>query len=327
MEVNRIVQVISIDLTPKIVGDQPLTRAVELLAAEDPAIRFRSDPATGRCMIAGVSERHLEIIIDRLRREFSIEAAVDRPEVFFKSALSTEAIGEGKHQGTRRGRQQYAHVKMRLVPRPNAAGYQFDNQILGDSIPARFIPAIEQGIDDARTFGLCDGRPLDDVKVELLDGSYHDVDSTDEAFRVAARQAFSDGAMRAKPTVVEPLMRVVIAVPQEFLADVMADLERRRAQVQFSDRGDEWRTVVALAPFGRLLGYTSELNYRSRGRATCSMHFVRYQQRDSFSDEGDRDSLVGAPLKPVLPSRESAIALPEPNKDDDPDEGWLHLQS
>lgn len=168
MEVNRIVQVISIDLTPKIVGDQPLTRAVELLAAEDPAIRFRSDPATGRCMIAGVSERHLEIIID---------------------------------------------------------------------------------------------------------------------------------------------------------------LERRRAQVQFSDRGDEWRTVVALAPFGRLLGYTSELNYRSRGRATCSMHFVRYQQRDSFSDEGDRDSLVGAPLKPVVPSRESAIALPEPNEDDDPDEGWLHLQS
>ncbi len=268
-------------------------------------------------MLAGVGELHLEIIVDRLRREFNIEAALDRTTVFLKSALSTEAIGECKHHGVRHGRQEYAHIKMRLVPRPDGAGYVFDDRILGGSIPSRFIPAIEQGIDDARNCG----HPIDDVNVELIDGSYHEVDSTESAFRIAAQQAFSEGAMRAKPTIVEPVMRVVMAVPEEFLAEVMTDLDHRRAQTQLSDSPGEWRTVVALAPFGRLLGFATALNHRSRGRATCSMHFVRYQQRDSFSDEGDRDSFVGAPRKPTIPIRDSAIALPEPDEEDDCDTG------
>jgi len=324
---TNLVQVISIVLTPKIVGDEALTRALEALRAEDPAIRFRSDSVTGRCMLAGVSELHLEIIVDRLKREFKIEAALDRPTVFFKSALSSEAIGECKHLDAHGGRQQYAHVKIRLVPRPDGAGYLFDNQILGNAIPSRFLPAIEQGIDDARNLGVGAGHPVDDVKVELFDGTYHDVDSTESAFRIAARQAFFDGAARAEPKVVEPVMRLVIAVPQEFLADVMADLDRRRVEIQSSDGSGEWRTVVALAPFGRLFGYTTELNHRSRGRATCTLHFARYQQRDSFSDEGDRDSLVGAPLKPIVPSRESAVALPEPDEDDNSQAGdpWIKI--
>jgi elongation factor G len=327
LEANRIVQVISIVITPKVVGDQALTRALASLAGEDPAIRFRSDSETGRCMLAGVSERHLEIIVDRLKREFGIEAALDRPTVFFKSALSNEAIGEYKHLDASGGRQQYAHVKIRLSPRPDGAGYLFDNQIFDHSIPSRFIPAIEQGIDDARGIGVGGGYPVDDVRVELCDGSYHDADSTESAFRSAARQAFFEGATRATPKVVEPVMRIVIAVPEEFLADVLTDLDRRCAEIQSSDSNGEWRNVVARAPFGRLFGYTAELTHRSRGRATCSLHFASYQQRDSFSDDGDRDSLVGAPLRPIVPSRESAIALPEPDEDDNSDERWPQPRS
>lgn len=322
METNRIVQVVSIVITPTVVGDQALTRALASLAAEDPAIRFRSDSATGRCMVAGVSDRHLEIIIDRLRLEFSIEAAVGPPS-FLKAALSAEAIGEYKHHEVRDGRQEYAHVKLRLTPQPDGAGHAFENQTLVGSIPSRFIPAIEQGIDDARTVGLCGGHPIDDVKVELFDGSYHDLDSSGSAFRIAARQAFVEAATRAKPKVVEPVMRVVIAVPEEFLADLMTDLERRRAEIQMSDHQGEWRSVVARVPFAFLLGYAHELNRLSRGRATYSMHFAHYQQRDSFSDDGDRDSVVGAPRKPIVPIRESAIALPEPDEGDDGDESWL----
>jgi len=321
VEDNPIVQVLSIVITPKIVGDRALARALGSLAGEDPAIRFQADSATGRCILAGISELHLEILIDRLKREFNIEAAVDRPTVILKEALSVEAIGECKYHKVLRGDQQYAHVKVRLSPRPDGSGYLFDNQILGDSIPSRFVPAVEQGIDSARLCGVCAGHPVDDVKVELLDGSYHDVDSTDLAFRIAARQAFVEGAIRAKPTVVEPVMRLEIDVPNEFLVDVSTDLERRRGHIQSCDRRGEWRAVVARVPFARLLGFTTALNHHSRGRATYSMHFDSYQQRDSFSDEGDRDSLVGAPRKPIIPNRASAIALPEPDEDDDLDEG------
>ncbi len=272
-------------------------------------------------MVAGVSELHLEIIVDRLRREFNIEAAVGPTTPFFKEALSTEAIGEMKYTGVDQGRHEYAHVKVRLSPRPDGSGYLFDNQILGDSIPSRFVPAIEHAIDAARLCGVSAGHPVDDVKVELFDGSYHDVDSTDSAFRIAARQAFVEGAIRAKPKVVEPVMRVEVVVPEEFLAGVMADLDRRQAQIQSSDQHAEWCTIVARVSFGRLLGYAPALNEHSRGRATYSMHFDCYQQRDLFSDEGDRDSLVGVPRKPIVPNRESAIALPEPDEDDDLDEG------
>jgi elongation factor G len=244
------VQVISIVLTPKIVGDRALTRALESLAAEDPTIRFRSDSASGRCMLAGVGELHLEIIIDRLKREFHIEAALDRPTVFFKSALSSEAIGECKHMDACGGRQQYAHVKMRLVPRPDGAGYLFDNQTLGNAIPSRFLPAIEQGIDDARAIGVNGGHPVDDVKVELFDGSYHELDSTESAFRIAARHGFLEGVARARPTVVEPVMRIVIALPEEFVAEVMTDLNGRRAQIKLSGPRGEWCTLAALVPFG-----------------------------------------------------------------------------
>lgn len=327
MDTNRIVQVVSIVITPNVLGDQALARALALLAAEDPAIRFRSDSATGRCMVAGISDRHLEIIIDRLRRDFHIEAALDRPMVLFKGALSTDAIGEYKHHELRHGRHEYAHVKLRLTPQPDGAGYSFDDQTLGRTIPSRFIPAIERGIDDARTVGVCWGNPVDDVKVELFDGSYHDLDSSESAFRTAARQAFLEGATRAKPKVVEPVMRLVIAAPDEFLAVVITDLERRNGQIELSGPRGEWRTVVARVPFARLFGYAHELNQLSRGRATYSLHFARYQERDTFTDEGDRDSLVGAPKKPIIPQRESAISLPEPDEDEDSDENWLQPRS
>jgi elongation factor G len=320
------VHVVSIALTPKIVGDDALVRALFQLKADDPAIRIVSaDSATGRVVVAGVSELHLEIVVDRLRREFGIEGSVDRPLVFLKGALRDAAVGEYKHRTTGPGRREYAHVKIRLSPRPDGTGYVFENRLLGDVIPARFLSAIVQGIEAARLMGVSGGHSIEieDVKVELFDGSYHDVDSSESAFRSAAMQAFIYGVVRAKPVVVEPVMRIVVSVPEEFLHDVMSDLVSRSGQVQSSERVNDRRIIVARVAVAHLFGFTSELNNRSHGRATYSMSFDSYQERDSFSDEGDRDSLVGAPRKPIVPGRLDAIALPEPNENDDLEDDWL----
>lgn len=319
------VHVVSVAITPKIVGDQALIHALFQLRTEDPAIRVTSaDPATGRAIVAGVGELHLEIILDRLRREFGIEAAVDRPRVFLKAALRETAVGECKHLTTLSGIREYAHVKVRLTPRPDGTGYLFENRLTGGAIPTQFFPAVIQGIDAARGLGV---YPIEDVMVELVDGSHHELDSSESAFRSAASQAFIYGAIKAKPAVVEPIMRVEIAVPEEFVQAVMADLARRRGQVQSSERMKDRQIVVARIAVAHLFGFASGLNHDSRGQATYSMRFDGYQERDSFSDEGDRDSLVAAPRKPIVPGGASSIALPEPDADDYPDEDWLQPRS
>jgi elongation factor G len=323
------VQIITITITPKTVGDDALARALFQLKAEDPAIRITSaDPATGRVSIAGVSELHLEVVVDRLKREFGIEAAVDRPVAFLKESLRDMALGEHKHTRAKRGRHEYAHVKLRLTPREDGAGYVFESGLVGDVLPSRFVAAAEEGIENARVFGVLSGRPIDDVKVELLDGSYHDVDSSESAFRIAGGQAFVEGALRAKPIIVEPVVRIEVSVPVKMVNDVRRHLEGRRGRIQSCDERGERHTVVARAPVRHLFGYAADLNQLTHGRATYSMRFDHYQARESYPeelnlDEGDRDSLVGAPRKPLVPSRDSAIALPEPDENDDLDNNWL----
>lgn len=325
------VHVVSIALTPKIVGDEALALALVQLKAEDPTIRITSaDPTTGRVVVAGVSELHLEIIIDRLRREFSIVADVDRPVAFLRGSLREMAIGDWKHTNAKPGRHEYAHVRVRVTPRDDGAGYVFENGLAGNVLPDRFIAATEQGIDNARMHSVFSGHPVEDVKVELIDGSYHDTHSSESAFRIAAGQAFIEGVMKAKPIVVEPVMRVEVSVPEEFLRHVTAGLVERRGQIQFcEERGGEWRTVVALVPVAQLFGYATQLRQLSYGRATYAMRFVRYQPRPEGPNpgDGDRASMVGAPRKPVVPGRLDAIALPEPDEGDNSDDDWLQPRS
>ena len=329
MDTTHPVQVISICITPKTYADQTVARALESLMTEDPTIRVTSfDSATGRVVVAGVSELHLEIVLDRLRREFNVEATIDGPTVILKEALRESAVGEIKHTGATDGRHEYAHVKMRVAPRKDGSGYVFENHLTGGAIPPEFVPAIERGIDDARLKGVCGGHPLDDVHVELLDGSYHDVDSSESAFRFAARQAFVEGALRARPTVVEPVMRVEVVLPRECmeLDDLTWGLAFRQGRIESREDRVDVHVVVALVPFAQLFGYASELNRDSRGRATYSMRFDHYEPLADELDEGDRESWVGAPRRPVVPGRHDAIALPEP-EEDDPGEDWLPPRS
>jgi elongation factor G len=329
MDTKHSVQVISITLTPKVHADQTVARALESLMTEDPAIRVTSsDSATGRVVVAGVSELHLEIVIDRLRREFNVEATIDSPTVLLKEALLNSAVGEIKHTATKDGRQEYAHVKVRVAPRKDGSGYVFENHLTGDAIPSEFLPAIERGIDDARLKGVCGGHPLEDIQVELLDGSYHAEASSESAFRIAAKQAFVEGALRARPTVVEPVMRVEVVLPRTCmeLDDVTWGLTLRQGRIESREDRADVHVVVALVPFAQLFGYAGELNRDSRGRATYSIRFDHYEPLPAELDEGDRESWVGAPRRPVVPGRHDAIALPEP-EEDDPDEDWLQPRS
>jgi len=319
MGTTRAVQIVSILITPNIVGDQTLKEALGRLGLEDPTIRIVNfDSETGRLVLAGVGETHLEVILDRLSREFNVEAAVGLPEAFLKTALLGSAVGESKYVKMNRGRQQYAHVKLRLMPRDHGAGYSFENNALPNTFPEPFIRAIEEGVETARGFG----HPMDDVAVELFDGSYHDVDSSELAFRIAAGQAFFEAASKARSVVVEPVMRVDVDVTIKHAARVVQNLNARQAQI-LSERTDTTlRTIVAFVRVAKMFGLTANLAEATKGVGTYSMRFDHYQAiPDELNrDDRDRDSLVGAPRKPVAPRRTSAIALPEP-EEDDPDNG------
>ena len=325
------VQIIALTITPRIVGDQTPIRALDRLAIEDPGIRIvRFDVETGRVTLAGVGEIHLEIIIDRLRTEFGVEGAISRPVAFLKTALSESAVGESKYVKTVRGKGQYAHLKVQLTPRHGGAGYSFENRLLEGVLPTRFLPAIEQGIETARKIGMGTGHPLDDVEVQLLDGSYHDVDSSDSAFRIAASQALFVGAIKGRPMVVEPVMRVDVALQTSLESDVLQNLRGRGARILLDRECGEIRTIAALIRVRQIFGLAADLARSTAGIGTYSMHFERYESVPIVPDElnlddEDRDSLVGAPRKPATPNRSSAIALPEPDEDEDgdDDEWWL----
>ncbi|MGH9374367.1 MAG: hypothetical protein ACRD15_22855 [Vicinamibacterales bacterium] len=267
--------------------------------------------------MAGIGELHLEIMIDRLKREFNVEATVGRPQVAYKETLTRSADGEGRYVRQGGGRGQYAHAKVHLYPGEPGSGYVFENEIVGGAIPQEFIKPIDEGVQEALTRGVRAGYPVDDVRIVLYDGSYHDVDSSEMAFTIAGSMAFNDAAKKAEPVLLEPVMSVEVVVPKEHTGDVMGNLSSRRGHIQSREECDGMQRINARVPLSELFGYATDLRSRTRGRGTFAMQFALYQPFDPpESKDNGHDSMVGAPRKPMPTLRDSSVALPEPDGDD-----------
>jgi elongation factor G len=225
-----------------------------------------------------MGELHLDIIVDRLKREFNVEANVGRPQVAYKETLTMQAEGEGRYIKQTGGRGQYGHAKIKLTPRKPGEGFEFVNAIVGGTIPREYIKPIEEGIREAMTNGVLAGYPVDDVGIELYDGSYHDVDSSEMAFKIAGSMAFKDAAHKARPVLLEPVMRVEVVVPEEYMGDMMGDLNSRRGRIQSMEARGGTQIVTSRVPLSEMFGYATDLRSRTQGRATYSMHFDRYEQ-------------------------------------------------
>jgi elongation factor G len=278
--------VISLAIEPKSKSDQEkLGQGLAKLMAEDPTFRVNSDQQTGQTIIRGMGELHLEIIVDRLKREFNVEANVGRPQVAYKETLTMAAEGEGRYVRQTGGRGQYGHAKIRLVPRQPGEGYLFENKIVGGVIPKEFIKPIDEGIKEALTTGVLAGFPIDDVGIELYDGSFHDVDSNEMAFKIAGSMAFKDAAKKARPVLLEPVMRVEVVVPKEYMGDIMGDIASRRGHIQSQEDLGGTQIVSSRVPLSEMFGYATDLRSRTQGRATYSMHFDRYEQAPSHVSE------------------------------------------
>jgi elongation factor G len=278
--------VISLAIEPKTKADQEkLGQGMAKLMAEDPTFRVRTDEQTGQVVIAGMGELHLEIIVDRLKREFSVEASVGKPQVAYKETLTAPAEGHGRFVRQTGGRGQFGEAKIRLLPLPPGTGYQFENRIVGGAIPKEYIKPIDQGIQEALTRGVLAGYPIDDVRIELYDGSFHEVDSSEMAFKIAGSLAFQDAAKKARPVLLEPVMRVEVVVPKDYLGDVMGDLASRRGRIQSQEDRGGTQIISARVPLSDMFGYATELRSRTQGRATYSMHFDRYEQAPAHVSE------------------------------------------
>ncbi|OLC52098.1 MAG: translation elongation factor G [Acidobacteria bacterium 13_1_40CM_2_64_6] len=270
--------VISLAIEPRTKVDQEkLGVGLQKLMAEDPTFRVQTDQQTGQVIIAGMGELHLEIIVDRLKREFNVEATVGKPQVAYKETLTRPADGDGRYVKQTGGRGQYGHAKIHLFPGEPGTGYVFENEIVGGSIPKEFIKPINEGIKEALTRGVLAGYPIDDVRIELYDGSYHDVDSSEMAFKIAGSMAFQDAAKRAKPVLLEPMMRVEVVVPKDYMGDVMGNLASRRGHIQSQEDRGGTQIISARVPLSEMFGYATDLRSRTQGRATYSMHFDRYE--------------------------------------------------
>ena len=271
--------VIALAIEPRTKVDQEkLSQGLAKLTAEDPTFRVRTDHETGQVVISGMGELHLEIIVDRLQREFGVTASVGRPQVAYKETLTRPAEGDGRYVKQTGGRGQYGHAKIRIEPRTPGEGHEFVNEIVGGSIPREFIKPIDQGIREAMTTGILAGYPVDDVRIVLYDGSYHDVDSSEIAFKIAGSMAFKDAARKAAPVLLEPIMRVEVVVPEEYMGDVIGDLNSRRGRIESMEARGGTRIVSSRVPLSEMFGYATDLRSRTQGRATYSMHFDRYEQ-------------------------------------------------
>jgi elongation factor G len=271
--------VISLAIEPKTKSDQEkLGVGLAKLMGEDPTFRVKTDEQTGQVVIAGMGELHLEIIVDRLKREFNVEASVGKPQVAYKETLTRPADGEMKYAKQTGGRGQYGHVKIHLYPGEPGTGYVFENEVTQGSIPKEYIKPVDEGIKEALSRGVLAGYPIDDVRIELYDGSYHEVDSSEMAFKIAGSMAFQDAAKKAKPVLLEPVMRVEVVVPKDYMGDVMGDLSSRRGRIQAQEDRGGTQIINARVPLSEMFGYATDLRSRTQGRATYSMHFDRYEQ-------------------------------------------------
>jgi elongation factor G len=274
--------VISLAIEPKTKADQEkLGVGLAKLKAEDPTFHVKTDEETGQVVIAGMGELHLEIIVDRLKREFNVEASVGAPQVAYKETITRAAEGEGKWIKQSGGRGQYGHAKIRIIPRKPGEGYEFVNEVVGGSIPKEFIKPIDMGIREAMTTGFLAGYPIDDVKVELYDGSYHDVDSNEMSFKFAGSMAFKDAAGKAHPVLLEPVMRVEVVVPEEYMGDVIGDVTKRRGHIQSMETRGGSQVINARVPLAQMFGYATDIRSRTQGRGSYSMHFDRYEPAPS----------------------------------------------
>jgi elongation factor G len=271
--------VIAVAIEPKTKADQEkLGAALARLSEEDPTFRVQTDEETGQTLIHGMGELHLEVIVDRLLREFNVDANVGRPQVAYRETIRqrVEKV-QGRFVRQTGGRGQYGHVVIHMEPAPNE-GFDFENRIKGGAIPSEFLPAVEQGIEEALENGVRAGYPMVDVRVELVDGSYHDVDSSEMAFKVAGSMAAQEAARRAKPVILEPVMSVEVVTPEDFLGEVIGDLSRRRGKVQGQEQRGNALAVQAFVPLGEMFGYATDLRSSTQGRASYTMQFERYEE-------------------------------------------------
>ena len=269
--------VISVAVEPKTKADQEkMGLALQRLAKEDPSFRVSTDQESGQTIIAGMGELHLEIIVDRMKREFKVEANVGKPQVAYRETIRAKVEQEGKFVRQSGGRGQYGHVWLTIEPNATGKGYEFVNGIVGGTIPREYIPAVDKGIQEACQTGVIAGYPVVDVKITLFDGSYHDVDSSEMAFKIAGSMGFKEGFRRARPVLLEPIMKVEVVTPEEYSGDVIGDLNRRRGQILGMDETPAGKAITAEVPLSEMFGYATTVRSMSQGRATFTMEFAKY---------------------------------------------------
>ncbi len=281
--------VISVAIEPKTKADQEkLSQSLAKLAQEDPSFRVSFNEETGQTIISGMGELHLEIIVDRLVREFNVGANVGKPQVAYRETIKAPAKAEGKFVRQSGGRGQYGHVYVNLEPLEPGKGFEFANKIVGGTIPREYIPAVEKGIKEAMDSGVLAGYPVVDVKATLYDGSYHEVDSSEMAFKIAGSMAFKDGVKKAKPVLLEPIMNVEVVTPEGYMGDVMGDLNSRRGKIQSMEKRGNAQIIRAEVPLSEMFGYATDLRSKTQGRATYTMQFSHYED----VPKGIADSII-----------------------------------
>ena len=271
--------VISVAVEPKSQADQEkMSIALGKLAQEDPSFRVESDEESGQTIISGMGELHLDVLVDRMRREFSVEANIGKPQVAYRETIKKSVEIEGKHVKQSGGRGQYGHVWLRLEPLDPDSEYEFVNEIVGGIVPREYIPAVDKGVKEQMQNGCLAGYPLLAMKVTLYDGSFHDVDSSEMAFKIAGSLALKKGALEADPALLEPMMAVEVVTPEEYMGDVMGDLNRRRGMVGGMEDSAMGKVINAGVPLSEMFGYATDLRSATQGRATYTMEFDKYAE-------------------------------------------------
>jgi elongation factor G len=271
--------VISVAVEPKTKSDQEkMGLALQRLAKEDPSFRVSTDQESGQTIISGMGELHLEILVDRMKREFKVEANVGKPQVAYRETIRGKVDVEGKFVRQSGGRGQYGHVWLKVEPQEEGKGYEFVNGIVGGVVPREYIPAVDKGVKEALEGGVIAGYPVVDVKVTIFDGSYHDVDSNEMAFKIAGSMAVKEGVRRAKPVLLEPVMKVEVVTPEDYSGDVIGDLSRRRGHIQGMEDSVSGKVVTAEVPLAEMFGYATSVRSMSQGRATFTMEFAKYME-------------------------------------------------
>ncbi|MDO9573756.1 MAG: elongation factor G, partial [Candidatus Contubernalis sp.] len=271
--------VIDVAIEPKTKADQEkMSLSLQKLSEEDPTFRAHTDEETGQIIISGMGELHLEIIIDRLLREFHVDANVGKPQVAYKETIRGKVKVEGKFVRQSGGRGQYGHVWLELEPLTTGKGYEFVDKIVGGKVPREYIASVDLGVKEAMTNGVLAGYPVVDVMVSLVDGSYHDVDSSDMAFKIAGSMAFKQGVLKAKPALLEPMMKIEVLIPEEYMGDIMGDVSSRRGKIEGMEPRGGSQVIKAFVPLSEMFGYATTLRSKTQGRGTYSMEFSYYEE-------------------------------------------------